>query len=53
MKHKVKMETTLILERKLKNNELQTQEFGGTLYKYELPVVNEAIKFRSNSALMQ
>ena len=52
MSHAIKMETTMFLDRKLKNNELQTHELGGKLYKYELPVVNERIMFRSYSALM-
>ena len=47
------MEKTLVLGSKLQNDELRPREESGKLYKYELPVVNEEINFRSKAALVK
>lgn len=47
------MEKTLVFGSKLQNEELKPREESGKLFKYELPVINEAISFKSKAALIK
>ena len=41
----------MVYDKKLKDDQLRHGEVDGQLFKYELPVVNEPISFRSKKAL--
>ena len=51
IEEKVKRKTTVVFDAKLKDDQLRHGEVDGQLFKYELPVVNEPISFRSKKAL--
>jgi hypothetical protein len=52
-KHAKKLDTTMVLDKQVDQDQLKPKELGGKMYKYELPLVNEPISFKSNSALLK
>lgn len=47
-----KRNTTIVIDEHLPKDEIKLKEVSGKMYKYELPVVNEAIVFKSKQALI-
>lgn len=42
----------MVLEKKLADDQISQKELGGKIFKYELPILNEPINFKSNSSLI-
>ena len=47
LEHQVKLESTLTVNKKPDDMLKHGEEHGGILYKYDLPIVNQPISFRS------
>ena len=47
LEHQVKLESTLTVNKKPDDMLKHGEEHGGILYKYDLPIVNQPITFRS------
>ena len=47
-----KRNTTIVIDKHMPKDEIKLKEVSGKMYKYELPVVNEAIVFKSKQALI-
>ena len=45
--HQERMESTISVQKKPDNMLKHGEEFGGIVYKYDLPIVNTPISFRS------
>lgn len=47
IEHQIKMDSTIVVTKKPDDMLRHNEEHGGTLYKYDLPVENKPIEFKS------
>lgn len=53
LEHQKKMESSISVQKKPDDMLKHNEDYGGVLYKYDLPVVNKPVQFRSQALMLR